>query len=268
MKIAVAGKGGVGKTVIASSIARSLARAGFTTLAIDADVSPNLAISLGLSPEEADRIVPIVDNEELIKLKTGTDFPGVYNLNFSVDDVVRDYSVPTPAGVHLLVMGAVKVAGAGCACPANSLVRALLRHLVVERDEAVVLDMEAGVEHMGRGTAEAVDWMLAISDANKKSLATAASIANMAREAGISHIVMVGNRVENDAQKDIISTFASEHGISLLGLVPFDNAVVHSGIQGSSILALDGTVALQAIDRITRKLIQATAREAIKSGEL
>src|SRR5512138_2122582 len=103
MKIAIAGKGGVGKTVIASGIAWSLARDGYKTLAIDADSSPNLALSLGVSPEAAARIVPVLENGGLIEEKTGTDFPGVYNLNFSVDDIVRDFAVLTPSGVHLLV---------------------------------------------------------------------------------------------------------------------------------------------------------------------
>jgi CO dehydrogenase maturation factor len=133
-------------------------------------------------------------------------------------------------------------------------VRALLRHLVVERDEAVVLDMEAGVEHLGRGTAEAVDWMLVISDANKKSLVTAATIAKMARGAGISHVAMVGNRVENDVQKDLISEYADQQGIPLLGVVPFDVAVAQAGIDGSPILALDGTPAFRAIEKITGRL--------------
>src|SRR5208337_471556 len=177
-------------------------------------------------------------------------FSGVYNLNFSVDDIVRDHSIPTPAGVHLLVMGAVKSMGAGCACAANSMIRALLRHLVVERDEAVVLDMEAGVEHLGRGTAEAVDWMLVISDANKKSLITAATIANMAREAGMTHVAMVGNRIENDVQKDIVNAFADQHGLPLLGVVPYDRAVMQAGIHGSSVLTLDGNSVLQAIEKI------------------
>jgi len=251
MKIAIAGKGGVGKTVIAGCIAWSLARDGYTTLAIDADSSPNLALSLGLSQEEAARIVPVLENEELIKRKTGTGFSGVYNLNFSVDDIVRDFSILTPTGVHLLVMGAVKSMGEGCACPGNSVIRALLRHLVVERDEAIVLDMEAGLEHLGRGTAEAVDWMLVVSDANKKSLNTAATIANIAREAGISHIAMVGNRIENKGQNGIVSAFADQQGLPLLGVVPFDAAVVQSGIQGSSILALEGTAAFRAIETIS-----------------
>jgi CO dehydrogenase maturation factor len=254
MKIAIAGKGGVGKTVIAGCIAWSLVRDGYKTLAIDADSSPNLALSLGISQEEAAQIVPVLENDELIKRKTGTGFSGVFNLNFSVDDIVRDFSMPTPAGVHLLVMGAVKSMGAGCACPGNSVIRALLRHLVVERDEAVVLDMEAGLEHLGRGTAEAVDWMLVVSDANRKSLNTAAAIATIAREAGIAHIALVGNRVENKEQNEIISAFATQQGLPLLGVVPFDTAIVQSGIQGSSVLTLDGTSAFQAIEKIRDRL--------------
>jgi CO dehydrogenase maturation factor len=254
MKIAIAGKGGVGKTVIAGCMAWSLARDGYTTLAIDADSSPNLALSLGLSQEEAAQIVPVLENEELIKRKTGTGFSGVYNLNFSVDDIVRDFSVPTPAGVNLLVMGAVKSMGAGCACPGNTLIRSLLRHLVVERDEAVVLDMEAGLEHIGRSTAEAVDWMLVVSDANQKSLMTAATIADMAREAGIAHIALVGNRIENNEQKEIISSFASQHNLPLLGVVPYDAEVAHSGIHSSSVLGLGVTPAFRAIASISRHI--------------
>lgn len=262
MKIAIAGKGGVGKTVIASGIAWTLARDGYTTLAIDADSSPNLALSLGLSQEEAARIVPVLENDELIKRKTGTGFSGVFNLNFSVDDIVRDFSILTPAGVHLLVMGAVKSMGSGCACPGNTVIRAMLRHLVVERDEAVVLDMEAGLEHLGRGTAEAVDWMLVVSDANQKSLITAGAIARMAREAGVSRIALVGNRIENDEQKGIVSTFASQHGLPLLGVVPFDAAVAHSGIHGSPVLALDGTPAFRAIETISRHLANNSGGES------
>ncbi len=267
MKIAIAGKGGVGKTFIASGIAWSLARAGYTTLAIDADESPNLALSLGLSQEEAARIVPVLENEELIKRKTGTDFSGVYNLNFTVDDIVRDFSIPTPAGVNLLVMGAVKAVGSGCACPANSLIRAILHHLVVERNEAVVLDMEAGVEHLGRGTAEDVGWMLVVSDANKKSLITAGSIASLARDAGIPRVEMVGNRVENDQQKEIIRAFADQQGIPLLGVVPYDGVVMQAGIQGNSTMTLMDTSALRAIEKLAGLLTSAATNDAIKSGK-
>ncbi|CAJ35416.1 ATP-binding protein [Methanocella arvoryzae] len=265
MKIAIAGKGGVGKTVLASSIAWALARAGYTTLAIDADEAPNLALSLGLTRWEAAEIRPVLENEELIRSKTGTDYAGVYNLNFTVDDVVRDFSVRTPAGVHLLVMGTVKAAGSGCACPANSLLQALLRHLVVERDEAVVLDLEAGVEHLGRKTAESVDCMLVVSDVNQKSLLTARAIARLARETGIPKVRLVGNRVENGAQHEIIRAFAREEELPLLGIVPYDSAVVQAGILGSSTLTLRDSCAARAIDKLTGLLIQASETSETKA---
>ena len=255
MKIAIAGKGGVGKTLIASGLAWSFARAGYTTLAIDADPSPNLALSLGLSAEETGAIVPISENEVLIKKKTGTSFPGVYNLNFPVDDIIRDFAVSTPAGVHLLVMGTVKSMGSGCTCPANSVTRALVRHLVEKRNNAVVLDMEAGIEHLGRGTAEQVNMMIVASDANKKSLTVAAAIARMAQDAGIPRVELVGNRIANPDEEAIVLSFAREHQLHVLGLVPFDPAVARSGIAGSPVMALEGTPAQSAIEGICRMIM-------------
>src|SRR4030066_96924 len=151
MKVAISGKGGVGKTLIAGVLASGFAARGLKTIAIDADSSPNLALTLGLSTEEARKIVPISENKELVESKTSTGYSGVYRLSFTVDDIVRDYAVSTPLGVNLIVMGTVKAMEAGCMCAPNSVIRAMLRHLIVERDEALVLDLEAGVEHIGRG---------------------------------------------------------------------------------------------------------------------
>lgn len=260
MKIAVAGKGGVGKTLIASGLAWSFSRAGLTTIAIDADPSPNLALSLGLSAKETSAIVPISENEALIKKKTGTSFPGVYNLNFSVDDIIRDFSVSTPSGVHLLVMGTVKSMGSGCTCPANSVTRALIRHLVVDQSDVVVLDMEAGIEHLGRGTAEQVDVMIVASDANKKSLAIAATIARMAQDAGIPRVELVANRIENPGEESLVRAFALEHQLAVLGIVPFDPAVVRAGIEGSPVMALEGTPAFCAIEAIGWKIMGSSSK--------
>jgi len=123
VKIAVSGKGGVGKTLIAAGLACSLADKGLKTLAIDADPSPNLALTLGIEPEKAREILPISENKELIESKTSTEYPGVFRLSFTVDDVVRKYSVETPFGVDLIVMGTVKSMGSGCTCPANAVLR-------------------------------------------------------------------------------------------------------------------------------------------------
>jgi len=256
MKIAVAGKGGSGKTLVAGCLSFLFARAGHTTLAIDADSAPNLAFLLGLSPQNADAIIPVSKNAELIAAKTGTPYPGVYALNFSVNDVVGKYAVPTPAGPHLLVMGTVTSMGAGCTCPANSVVRALLRHLLVERDEIVILDMEAGVEHIGRGTAENVDIMLVVSDAHRQSLAIAEKILRMAQDSGIPRVALVGNRIMDGGQETVIRDFARAHNRTVAGMIPFDPAVTRAGIAGDSVIALQGSAALGAIGVIPTKACQ------------
>lgn len=255
MKIAVAGKGGVGKTVIAGGIAMSLAQTGYTTIAIDADPTPNLALSLGISLQDANAIQPVSENANLIQSKTGTTYPGVYSLNFTVNDIVTKYSVLTPAGVNLLVMGAVKSMDAGCSCAANSVIRALIRHLIVERDEAVVLDMEAGLEHLGRGTAENVDCMLVVSDANAKSLDTAGKIAAMARDFGIPKTMLIGNRIQTGSHQRAIQEFADAHSLQVAGYVPFDQTIAEAGIAGDSLLTLNGSPALEAIKKIGRSVM-------------
>lgn len=250
MKIAIAGKGGSGKSLLAGGLAFLLARSGHTVLAIDADPAPSLGALLGLSPREADAIVPVSKNAGLIAAKTGTAYPGVYALNFPVSDVVKKYAVATPAGPHLLVMGTVTSMGAGCTCPANSVVRALLRHLLVDRDEAVILDMEAGVEHIGRGTAENVDIMLVVSDAHRQSLAIAERIITMAQDAGIPRVALVGNRIQDAGQEVVVREFARARNFSITGIIPYDPAVARAGIAGDSVTVLDGSAALEAIGRI------------------
>ena len=254
MKIAVSGKGGVGKTLIAAGLAHCFATRGLKTMAIDADSSPNLALTLGLSVEEASKIVPISQNKELVESKTGTGYSGVYRLSFTVDDVVRDYAVLTPLGVNLIVMGTVQSMGSGCMCAPNAVVRALLRHLIVERNEAVILDMEAGVEHIGRGTAKRVDAILIVADANLKALEIAKHIHALAVKAGMKQVFLVGNRVMNSTQEKAIRSFATENGLSLLALLPFDQQVIESEMHGESPLKSKELPAVQAINAICEEL--------------
>lgn len=256
MKVAVSGKGGVGKTLIAAGLAYSFAKKGYKTIAIDADPSPNLALTLGLSPEEARKIVPISENKELVESKTGTGYSGVYRLTFTVDDIVRDYSVKTPLDVNLIVMGTVRAMGSGCACPANAVVRSLLRHLVVERDEAVVLDLEAGVEHIGRATAQHVDIMLVVVNANMKSLETAKHIHDLGVQAGMKQVYLVGNKVENDVQKEAIETFAKKNMLKVLDFLPFDQKVVEAEMRGGTPLKFDDSEVLKAIERLCDRLMK------------
>lgn len=256
MKIAVSGKGGVGKTLIAGGLACRFVNRGLKTIAIDADTSPNLALTLGLPLEEARRIIPISENKELIRSKTSIGDPNVFRLSFTVNDIVREYSVETPFGVSLIVMGTVRAAGSGCACPANAVIRTLLRHLVVERDEAIVVDMEAGVEHLGRGTAQHVDTMLIITDANMKSLETARTIDKLAQSAGIRQIALVGNRIQNETQAKIVEDFAERTGLTTLAFVPFDRKVVEAEMRGETPLKYGDSEFIQAVEKLCESLTQ------------
>jgi CO dehydrogenase maturation factor len=256
MKIAVSGKGGVGKTLIAACLASGFAERGLKTIAIDADSSPNLALTLGLSTEEARKIMPISENKELVDSKTGTGYSGVYRLSFTVDDVVRDYAVSTPFGVSLIVMGTVKAMESGCMCAPNAVIRALLRHLIVERNEAVVLDLEAGVEHIGRGTARQVDALLIVADSNLKSLEIAKHIHDLAMNAGMKQLYLIGNRVMNEAQKEAVKSFAEKNGLSILTLIPFDQKVIEADMLGETPLKHKEIEAVRAIDNICDVLLK------------
>jgi CO dehydrogenase maturation factor len=256
MKIAVSGKGGVGKTLIAAGLACGFAERGLKTIAIDADSSPNLALTLGLSTEEARKIVPISENKELVESKTSTGYSGVFRLSFTVDDIVRDYSVTTPFGVNLIVMGTVQSMGSGCMCAPNAVIRALLRHLIVERDEVVVLDLEAGVEHIGRGTARQVDTLLIVADSNLKSLEIAKHIHDLAANAGMKQLYLVGNRVMNETQKEAIQSFADKNGLSLLTFIPFDQKVTEADMLGETPLKRKEIEAVRTIDNICETLLK------------
>ncbi len=178
------------------------------------------------------KIVPVSENQELIRAKTNTGHPGVYRLSFTVDDVVKDFAMKSPLGVSLLVMGTIRAAGEGCTCTANALVRALLRHLIVERDEAIVMDMEAGVEHMGRGTAKHVDIMLLVTDSSFKSLEIAKKLHTLALEAGIKRIVLVGNKIAEKDEENAINEFVRTNGLVLLDMIPFDAQILKADREG------------------------------------
>jgi CO dehydrogenase maturation factor len=245
MKLALSGKGGVGKTTLAALLATALARRGYATLAIDADPAPNLGPALGLPAGVAERIVPIAEDADLVAAKTATGYGGVYNLSFPVEDVIRDRAVMTPSGAGLLVMGTVRSAGGGCTCPAAAVVRALLRRLVVGERQAVVLDLEAGLEHLGRGTAASVDLLLVLVDGSTASCAVAGRIRDLACELGIPRLALVGSRLAGDSAVGAAAACAAQLDLPLLAVFPADPALALAGQEGRPVPA-DGAAATLA----------------------
>lgn len=256
MKIAVSGKGGVGKTLIAGVLADHFVKKGFKVLAIDADPSPNLALTVGIPLEQANKIIPVSENTDLIEKKTSTGFSGVYRLSFSVDDIIKDFTVKSPYGMNLLVMGTVKSAGGGCTCPANAVLRELLRYLIVERDEVVVMDMEAGIEHMGRGTAKHVDILLIVTDTSLKSMETAKKIYTLATEFSIKRTFVIGNKVADSEEAESVKNFAHNNKLSLLDLIPYDRQILKADMRGKTPLEYtENLKSIKAIQKIGEKLL-------------
>jgi len=260
VKIAVTGKGGVGKTVIAGTLACLLQKKGFKVLAADADPNANLAYTLGLNREESERIVPISENVELIEEKTGakpSSYGAIFRLNFTVDDIVGKCAVKTPSGVNLLVMGVVRNAASGCMCPANHLLRMLLRHIIVRRKEAVVADMEAGTENLGRGTAEHVDAMLVVVEPSAKAFETASRIRKLASQMRVERILLVANKVRDEQEEAAVRSLAEREHIPIFGLIHYDPFVREADMAGVSLfLSSPHARAVQEIRVICDRLLE------------
>ncbi len=202
MKIAIAGKGGVGKTTIMALIAKELQRAGKEVLIIDADPSPHMAQTLGF--DNIDGITPIADMAALLAERAGkVEGSPFYNINPQVDDLLADFMVEKK-GLRLMVLGAIQTAEGGCACPENTVLKRLLTKLLLSPSQAILLDMEAGVEHLGRGTIASVDELFIVVIPSKSSIRTAQKVFDLAQEAGIKDISFVGNLVEDEEDKSFL----------------------------------------------------------------
>ncbi|MFP3975081.1 MAG: AAA family ATPase [Dehalococcoidia bacterium] len=235
MKIATSGKGGVGKTTLASLMAMAYADAGYNVIAIDANPDANLALALGISPEEADSITPIIELQDLIYERTGAQpgtIGGSFKLNPEVSDIPDRFSIQRN-GIKLLVMGTVKGPLAGCVCPESAVLKALLMHLVLRRDEVVILDMDAGVEHLGRGTAQGVDAFLIVVEPGQRSLQTARSVKKLAEGLNIHHCYAVGCKTRNESERQFIKD--NLPGFPILGFLDYNEDIIKADAEGLNV---------------------------------
>ncbi len=226
MKLAISGKGGVGKTTLTALLAQVYADAGRDVLAVDADPSPCLAGALGFPAEMRQELKPIAEMDELIFERTGArpgTVGGFFTINPRVDDLPERFSIQY-RGVRLLEMGAVDLGGSGCICPESAMLKTLMTHLLFRQDDVLMLDMYAGVEHLGRATVDFVDAMLVVVEPTRRSLGTAEQIHKLAGDIGLKRLWLVGNKVRGGEEAEFLAAAAPD-GMPLLGWLPADMAV-------------------------------------------
>ncbi len=232
MKIAVTGKGGVGKTTVSSLLIHLYGSEGKKVIAVDADPDANLASALGIMKDEVEKIRPIAEISELIEERTGAKpgtSGGIFKINPKVDDIPEGFGFKL-GNITLLIMGKSKLAASGCYCPEHALLRRLLKHLIVERDEVVIVDMEAGIEHLTRGTAEGVDAFIVVVEPGQRSIQTAAAVKGLAKDLGVKKVFVIANKVRKQEDVDFIRKNLGD--MEFLGEISFNEDIVESDLSG------------------------------------
>lgn len=235
MKIAITGKGGVGKTTLSALLSQAYADMGRQVLAVDADPSPCLAGALGFPDTLRGQLHPISEMDGLIEERTGAKpgtVGGFFTINPRVDDIPERFSV-LHRDVRLLEMGAVDIGGSGCICPESAMLKTLFTHLLFRKDDVLILDMYAGVEHLGHATVDFVDAMLVVVEPTRRSLGTAAQIKKLANDIGLDRLWLVGNKVRNSDETNFLT--AETPGIPILGTLPADLAVQEADRMGEAV---------------------------------
>ena len=232
MKIAVSGKGGVGKTTFSAVLARLYADEGHKVLCADVDPDANLGLALGFSEEELEQIVPISEMKDMARERTNAhQFESFFKLNPRVDDL-PDKLAKEINGVKLLVLGTVKVPAGGCVCPEHVILKRLLSHLIVERDDVVIMDMEAGLEHLGRGTASVMDQFIVVVEPGARSIQTYEKVRQLAADIGVHQVRVVGNKIRGEADRQFIESRIPAEDI--LGFISYNAEVIDADRNGLS----------------------------------
>ncbi len=229
MKLAISGKGGVGKTTLTALLAKAFSQRGYKVLAIDADPDANLAAALGCKHPESIR--PIAEMADLIEERTGAK-PGsvgsVFRLNPKVEDLPEKLSTEVD-GIRLMRMGTVQKGGGGCICPESTLLRALVQHLLIEREEVVLMDMEAGIEHLGRATSGFVDSLIIVLEPGMRSVETAEKIQQLAADIHLKKLAAVGNKIRKPEDETFLREKLTK--VPLLGTLPFRETIIQADME-------------------------------------
>ncbi len=234
LKFAISGKGGAGKTTLAALLAGAFSSEGRRVVAVDADPAANLAAALGVPEVRAAELVPIAVMDDLIEERTGArpgESGGFFRLNPRVDDLPETCSIDH-RGIRLLRLGAVTHAGQGCMCPESALLKALITHLLLGDDDVVIIDMEAGVEHLGRGSATGVDAFLIVTEPSRRSLGVAGEVVRLAGELGIERLLVVGNRIRNEDDAEYVRSGCAA---PVIGMLPEDPSVLEADRKGIAV---------------------------------
>ena len=253
MKIAISGKGGVGKTTLAGVLARILASRGRKVLAIDADPDSNLASAIGLPKEALPKLLPIASMTSMIEERTGAkkgSYGTMFKLNPKVDDIPDDMGV-SYQGIKLLLLGCIPQGGGGCFCPENVLLKNLVRHLLVQREEALIIDMEAGLEHLGRGSTGYVDALVIVVEPGQRAMNTARQIKKLGEDLKIKNMMIVGNKVNSEEDRRLIEEQLSDFPV--LGHMSFNPKIVQADREGKSPYDIDEKIK-QEVEAILKEL--------------